>query len=112
MADLGFRGEVAEFYHQYRHGYPPAVIDVLTGAFGLTGRDVVADLGCGTGQLTLPLARRVRAAVGIDPEPDMLMRARRAGADQGVTNVTWMVGADTDLPALGALLCGRLPRLD
>ena len=103
----GFRGEVAEFYHQYRHGYPDAAIDVLTVAFGLTERDVVADLGCGTGQLTLPLARRVRAVVGIDPEPDMLMRARRTAAGQGVTNVTWMVGADTDLPALGALLGAR-----
>jgi ubiquinone/menaquinone biosynthesis C-methylase UbiE len=105
--DLGFRGEVAEFYHQYRHGYPAEAIDALTHAFGLTARDVVADLGCGTGQLTLPVAGRARAVVGIDPEPDMLMRGRRAASDQGVTNVTWMVGADTDLPALGALLGPR-----
>ncbi len=102
--DLGFRGEVAEFYHRYRHGYPAAVIDAVATVFGLTTRDVVADLGCGTGQLTLPLARRLRAVAGMDPEPDMLMRARRAAADAGVTNVTWLVGADTDLPALAALL--------
>lgn len=25
--DLGFRGEVADFYHRYRRGYPQAVID-------------------------------------------------------------------------------------
>jgi hypothetical protein len=24
-----FRGEVVEFYHRYRHGYPSAVIDAL-----------------------------------------------------------------------------------
>jgi SAM-dependent methyltransferase len=102
--DLGFRGEVAEFYHQYRHGYPAEVIDALTDAFRLTAQDMVADLGCGTGQLTLPVADRVRAVVGIDPEPDMLMRARRAASERGMTNVTWMLGADTDLPALGALL--------
>jgi hypothetical protein len=34
--DLGFGGEVAGFYHKYRRGYPPAVIDTLTGAFRLT----------------------------------------------------------------------------
>jgi SAM-dependent methyltransferase len=102
--DLGFRGEVADFYHRYRHGYPDAVMDALTGAFGLTSQDVVVDVGCGTGQLTLPLAARVRAVVGIDPSPDMLQRARQAADEQHVQNVTWMIGADTDIPALRGLL--------
>ena len=62
------------------------------------------DLGCGTGQLALPMAARVRAVLGVDPEPDMLMRARRAAGDAGVTNVSWMIGADTDMPAVCALL--------
>jgi trans-aconitate methyltransferase len=105
--DLGFGGEVAEFYHQYRRGYPPTVIDTLTGAFGLTSDDIVIDLGCGTGQLTLPIARRVRAVAGVDPEPDMLARARQATAEQGITNVSWLLGADTDIPALAALLGDR-----
>jgi trans-aconitate methyltransferase len=105
--DLGFGGEVAGFYHQYRRGYPPEVIDTLTGAFGLTADDVVIDLGCGTGQLTLPIARRVRAVAGIDPEPDMLARARQAAAEQGVANASWLLGADTDIPALAALLGDR-----
>jgi len=105
--DLGFGGEVAGFYHQYRRGYPPAVIDTLTGAFGLTGSDFVIDLGCGTGQLTLPIARRVQAVAGVDPEPDMLARARQAAAEQGVRNASWLLGADTDIPALAALLGDR-----
>ena len=105
--DLGFGGEVAEFYHQYRRGYPSAVIDALADAFGLTGEDVVLDLGCGTGQLALPVARRVQAVAGVDPEPDMLARARRAAAEQGVTNASWILGADSDLPALAALLGDR-----
>lgn len=62
------------------------------------------DLGCGTGQLTLPLARRVRAVTGIDPEPDMLIQAGAAARGAGLTNITWTLGADTELPALGALL--------
>jgi SAM-dependent methyltransferase len=105
--DLGFSGEVADLYHRYRHGYPGAVIDTLAGAFGLTGQDVVVDLGCGTGQLTLPTARRVRAVIGVDPEPDMLRRARQAAKDMGVPNVSWMLGADTDIPALRGLLGDR-----
>jgi SAM-dependent methyltransferase len=69
--DPGFRSEVADFYHKYRRGYPPAVIAAVADAFKLTGEDVVVDLGCGTGQLTLPIAGRVRAVAGVDPEPDM-----------------------------------------
>jgi trans-aconitate methyltransferase len=102
--DLGFSGEVADFYHKYRRGYPPAVIDMLVDTFQLTGSDIAIDLGCGTGQLALPIARRVRAVVGVDPEPDMLSRARRAAAEQGIGNVSWMLGADTDITALAALL--------
>ena len=102
--DSGFKGEVADLYHRYRHGYPGTVLDALVGAFGLTGQDVVVDLGCGTGQLTLPMAARVRAVVGVDPEPDMLQRARRAASQSDARNVTWMIGADTDIPRLQALL--------
>ncbi len=105
--DLGFGGEGVEFYHRYRHGYPAAVIDIVADAFKLSPQDVVVDLGCGTGQLTLPIARRVRAAVGMDPEPDMLRRARQAAHDADVPNVSWLLGADTDLPALLGLFGKR-----
>lgn len=105
--ELGFSGEVADFYHRYRHGYPAAVLDALVSAFGLTGQDVVVDLGCGTGQLALPMAARVRAVVGVDPEPDMLQRARQAACERAARNVSWMIGADTDVPALQPLLGGN-----
>jgi len=103
----GFGGEVAEFYGRYRRGYPSAVVDALVEAFGLGRDDVVLDLGCGTGQLTLPVAERVRTVVGMDPEPDMLARGRQAGREQGRANVCWLLGADTDLPAFGALVGER-----
>ncbi len=102
--DLGFRGEVADFYHRYRRGYPQPVIDSLVEVFELTEDDTVVDLGCGTGQLALPIAERVRAVTGVDPEPDMPRHARRAASERGVTNVNWMIGAGTDMPALNALL--------
>src|ERR1700757_4944418 len=102
-----FGGEAAAYYHRYRHGYPGAVIDALSGAFKLTRPDVTVDLGCGTGQLTLPMARQVRAVIGMDAEPDMLEHARRAARDADVRNVTWMLGADTDVPALRNLLGDR-----
>ncbi|MFE9749318.1 class I SAM-dependent methyltransferase [Saccharothrix saharensis] len=101
---LGFRGDVADYYHRYRRGYPPEAFDVLAEVFGLTRDDVAVDLGCGTGQVTVPLAGRVRAVVGVDPEPDMLAHGRRAAGEQGLVNVSWVVGSDADVPALRAAL--------
>jgi SAM-dependent methyltransferase len=60
--DLGFGGEVADLYHRYRHGYLSAAIDMLAETFGLNAQDMVIDVGCGTGQLTLPIAHRSSAA--------------------------------------------------
>ena len=102
-----FGGDAAGYYHRYRHGYPSSVIEALAAAFKLTGQDVVVDLGCGTGQLTLPMARHVRAVIGADVEPDMLEHAQQAALDAGVRNVMWMLGGDLDIPALRRLLGDR-----
>jgi SAM-dependent methyltransferase len=107
--DLGFGGETAGFYQRYRRGYPGEVSGALARACGLTGDDITLDLGCGTGQLTVPIAARVRAVIGVDPEPDMLVRARQSAAEREIRNVTWLLGADTDVPAIASLLGdGRL----
>ncbi|RGC65655.1 hypothetical protein C5N14_27520 [Micromonospora sp. MW-13] len=102
-----FSGEVATYYARHRRGYPPEVLDALVEAFGLGPADTVVDLGCGTGQLSLPLAARVGAVIGMDPEPDMLALARQAALNAARPNATWLLGDDSDLPALGRLLGDR-----
>ena len=84
----GFGGEVATYYAQHRRGYPPEVLDALAAAFQLGADDTVVDLGCGTGQLSIPLADRVGTVIGMDPEPDMLAIARRTAVDRGTANAT------------------------
>jgi SAM-dependent methyltransferase len=109
MSRLGFGGEVAELYARFRRGYPPAVVDIVAGHFGLTRRDVVMDLGCGTGQLALPISQRVGAVIGVDPEPDMLVQARRAAEERDARDLLWIVGSDRDVQVLGRVLGqGRL----
>lgn len=104
---LGFSGEVAAYYAAFRRGYPPSVLDALQAEFALGPQDTVLDLGCGTGQLAVPLAARAGSVIGMDPEPDMLALAARAAATQDVRNATWVLGGDGDLPALGGLLGPR-----
>lgn len=102
--DLGFSGEVVDFYHRYRRGYPARVFDVLARTLNLTEDDIAVDLGCGTGQIAIPLAARVRAVIGMDPSPDMLNRARHEAGTSNAKNISWLLGTDADLPRLTALL--------
>ncbi|GAA1382389.1 class I SAM-dependent methyltransferase [Kitasatospora putterlickiae] len=108
-----FSGEVAAYYAEYRRGYPPAVLDALVRTFALDAHpgvgDVALDLGCGTGQLALPLAARVRTVIGMDPEPEMLRQARSAAGRAGVRNALWLLGTDADVPGLAGLLPGDRP---
>jgi SAM-dependent methyltransferase len=71
--------------------YPAAVADAL----GLDGTERVLDVGCGPGSLTLALAPRVRSAVGIDANAEMVAAAARSGAP----NVEWRHVRAEDLPA-------------
>ena len=94
----GLFAGTAWHYARYRPGYPAVVIADLIERLGLDGTGRLLDLGCGTGQLTLPLAAHVAEAVGMDPEPEMLHEAARLGREQAVANVVWLQGNSADLP--------------
>lgn len=67
-------------------------------AAGLQPRAIV-DLGCGTGLLTVELARTGAAVTGVDPAPAMLDVARhRPGSD----SVRWVEGVATVIPESSA----------
>jgi ubiquinone/menaquinone biosynthesis C-methylase UbiE len=87
----------AEYYARHRPGYPQAFFDEVVRRLCLDGIGRLLDLGCGTGQLTIPLAGHVAEAVGMDPEPEMLTQAARHAQTAQVTNVTWILGSSTDL---------------
>jgi SAM-dependent methyltransferase len=85
-------------YARYRPGYPKPFFDSIVAQFRLDGIGRLLDLGCGTGQLTLPLAEHVAEAVGLDPEPEMLTEAAKQAQAACLTNVTWAQGGSDDLP--------------
>ncbi|MFC5994048.1 class I SAM-dependent methyltransferase [Pseudonocardia hispaniensis] len=101
---MAFAGEIAEYYARYRRGFPPPVLDRLIEVLEVGPEDLVIDLGCGTGQLAIPMALRVRHVLGVDPEPDMLRLGRSAADAAGVDTVSWLLAADSDLHRLPALL--------
>jgi SAM-dependent methyltransferase len=61
-------------------------VELILDRFGLSGE--VAELGCGYGTFTLPLARRTgRIVHAIDIDPTMVDAVRRRAKAEGVTNI-------------------------
>ena len=58
--------EVPELYDRVRPGYPEAVFDDLVSLAGLVAGSRVLELGPGTGQATVPLARRGLAVTAVE----------------------------------------------
>lgn len=84
-------GGSAAYYARGRAAYPDELVDSLVAELELDGTGRLLDLGCGPGSLTLPLARHVAAAVGLDADADMVAEGRRRAEVAGIANVRWVV---------------------
>ncbi|HYM71163.1 MAG TPA: methyltransferase domain-containing protein [bacterium] len=66
---------------------------------------VVADVGCGPGYFTIPIAERVQPAgrvAALDIAPEMLARLRARAAATGVRNVVLVQSEESRLPLAAA----------
>jgi len=87
-------------YARYRPRYPRAVFDRIIEVFEPGGEDILLDLGCGTGEVVLPLAAYFGKVLAWDPDGEMLEIARRKAAEQGATNIVFEQKSSDDLPGL------------
>jgi SAM-dependent methyltransferase len=69
--------QAAELYDRARPGYPAELIAELAGLAGIQPGSRVLEVGCGTGQLTVPLAERGCEIVALDIGPNLAARARQ-----------------------------------
>jgi SAM-dependent methyltransferase len=92
-----FSGSTASHYATFRRDVPDALLDQVASRLALSAHDRALDLGCGTGQVAVPLAARVGLVFALDPEPDMLTELRARVSTAGVVNVLPVLGADADL---------------
>ncbi|MFI9507596.1 class I SAM-dependent methyltransferase [Nocardia sp. NPDC052566] len=100
----------APYYARYRPGYPPQFFAELRKRLGLNGTQQVLDLGCGTGQIAIPLAPAAATVFAVDPDLDMLDEGKRNVA--GTSNIEWLRGDSNNLrslnlPLLDAVLMGK-----
>ncbi len=63
---------------------------MLAGHLGLDGSGRFVDEGCGPGILTVPLAPLFAEVFGLDPDPAMLVEARRYADEAGASNARFL----------------------
>lgn len=105
----------ASYYAKYRPRYPSEALDIAIERLGVGPRGPVLDLGCGTGQIAIPLAARGIEVFAVDPDIQMLLHGARAAdleaTDDGHLPIWWRLGSDNalpnlDLPVLDACFMG------
>lgn len=74
---------VAGDFERIAAGYRSGADDFV-GRLGITRGERVLDVACGSGNLTLPAARRGAVTVGVDIAPNLLDIARGRAADEGL----------------------------
>ena len=85
LCGLQFRLSAPAFY-QVNHAQAERLYKKALSYAALTGTETVLDLYCGTGTITLCLARRAGKAVGVEIVPQAIEDAKCNAAQNGMTN--------------------------
>ena len=71
------------FKRTRKDDYQDALFDKLI----LDEDDVVLDVGCGEGSVTIPLAKRVKKVIGLDSSPKMLEYLEKRANENNIINI-------------------------
>ena len=71
------------FKRTKKDDYQTALFDKLI----LDENDVVLDVGCGEGSVTIPIAKRVKKVIGLDSSPKMLEYLEKRASENNIDNI-------------------------
>lgn len=92
FAGLTFQIQPTTFF-QVNTEQAEALLQTIAQTLQLQGHETLVDAYCGIGTMTLPLARQVYQAIGLELHPESIEQARQNATLNGITNVTFEVGA-------------------
>ncbi len=69
------------------------VVDTLVDEVNCNTESVIVDLGSGSGQLTIPLAKRSKSVYAVDISPPMLEQLVDRAGQQGIKNIKPVAGS-------------------
>ena len=90
----------AGYYTEFRKPYPQRIFDLARDKFQPDGQVDLLDVGCGTGQIALPLSKWFRRVVGVDLSAEMVGYARQNAIDQKIKNVDFHVLSGDDISSV------------
>ena len=101
FAGLNFQLRADTFF-QVNTEAAEALLQVIVGELNLHGSEVLVDAYCGIGTFTLPLAKQVKIAIGLEVQPAAIEQAKLNAELNDLKNVDFQVGTvESLLPALG-----------
>ncbi|MBE9049059.1 23S rRNA (uracil(1939)-C(5))-methyltransferase RlmD [Nostocales cyanobacterium LEGE 11386] len=81
-----------------------ALLQEIQSELNLQGHELLVDAYCGIGTLTLPFAKQVRQATGLELQPEAVQQAILNAQHNEINNVTFQVGAvENLLPKMGII---------
>ncbi|PSB63867.1 23S rRNA (uracil(1939)-C(5))-methyltransferase RlmD, partial [filamentous cyanobacterium CCP1] len=100
FAGLKFQIQPTTFF-QVNTEQAEALLQFITAELSLQGHEILVDAYCGVGTLTLPLAKQVRQAIGIEIQSAAIEQAKINAALNQITNIDFQAGAvEQRLPSL------------
>ncbi len=91
FAGLEFQVRAETFFQVYTET-AEALVQQIQAQLSLQGEETLLDAYCGIGTMTLPLARFVKEAIGIEVQPQAVMQAQLNAQRNHIENVTFHVG--------------------
>ncbi|BFM38123.1 23S rRNA (uracil(1939)-C(5))-methyltransferase RlmD [Synechocystis sp. LKSZ1] len=85
--DLG-----ADTFFQINTEAAELLLEQILPALALSGEETLVDAYCGVGTFTLPLARRVKQAIGLEVNPNSVRQAEHNAEANQITNTIFGVG--------------------
>jgi len=74
----------ADYYDQYRPGYPQKIVDALVAETGITAGSRLLEIGAGSGKATAQFASRGFDILCIDPGADLVAIGNERFADGSI----------------------------
>jgi 23S rRNA (uracil1939-C5)-methyltransferase len=100
FAGLQFQIHPTTFF-QIHTEQAEALLQVILAELNLQGDEIVLDAYSGIGTLTLPIARRVKQAIGVEVQPEAVEQAQLNAQLNHLENVTFLTGTvEQILPTL------------
>lgn len=96
FAGLNFQIQPTTFF-QVNTEQAEALLTIIQSTLALRGDERLVDAYCGIGTMTLPLAKQVRQAIGIELQPEAVEQAKLNAKLNEIDNVDFQIGKTEDL---------------